>query len=106
LVSEYKNYVFKIVSKHMPRDLIEETAHDVFVGAFQSLRNFGHKSEFKYWLSKIALRTCYDYWRKQYRSPETAISTLSEDHQQWLRQVVDHESFQDFSAKGRREDII
>jgi len=104
LVTGYKNYVFKIVSKHMPPDLIEETAHDVFIAAFQSLKNFRFKSDFKHWLSKIALRTCYDYWRKQYRSPETAISSLSDRHQEWIREVVDHESFQDFSDKGRREE--
>lgn len=104
LVTGYKNYVFKIVSKHMPGDLVEETAHDVFIGAFQSLKSFGYRSDFKHWLSRIALRTCYDYWRKQYRSPETAISSLSERHHRWLREVVDRESFQGFYEKGRREE--
>jgi RNA polymerase sigma-70 factor (ECF subfamily) len=92
LLQRYKNYVFSIVRKHVPYSQVDETAHDVFVRAYQSLRTFKGKSSFKRWLSSIAVRTCCDYWRKRYRSRELPISSLSDDHLDWLEKVMSNQS--------------
>jgi RNA polymerase sigma-70 factor (ECF subfamily) len=92
LLQRYKNYVFSIVWKHVPYSQVDETAHDVFVRAYQSLRTFKGKSSFKRWLSSIAVRTCCDYWRKRYRSRELPISSLSDDHLDWLEKVMSNQS--------------
>jgi len=104
LLLKYQRYVFKIVSKHIPLELIEETAHEVFIRTFRSLNTFGYKSDFKHWLSIIAVRACYDYWRKSYRSREISMTNLLPEHREWLREVMESDSIASFSEKGKRQE--
>jgi RNA polymerase sigma-70 factor (ECF subfamily) len=84
LLIRYKDMVLKIVKKHVPYNDVEETTHNVFLRAYQSLPSFKGKSGFKQWLSSITVRTCYDFWRKTYRSREVPMCVLTEKHQNWL----------------------
>jgi RNA polymerase sigma-70 factor (ECF subfamily) len=88
LLKRHQRQVVKIVKKHVPADQIEETVHDAFVRAYQALPTFKQTSPFEHWLSAIAVRTCYDFWRKRYRSRELPLSALSEKQQQWLEMVM------------------
>jgi RNA polymerase sigma-70 factor (ECF subfamily) len=104
LLTKYKDHVLKIVKKHMPHNEVEEVAQDVFVRVYQSLPSFKAKSSFKHWLSSIAVRTCYDYWRKAYRSQEVPMSSLTEKHQDWLEGVMSDQSDQSFHEKGSQKE--
>ncbi len=104
LLTKYKNYVFKIVNKHIPYDQVEEIAQDVFIRTYQSLPSFKGKSSFKQWLSKITVRTCYDFWRKSYRNRELPISSLSENQQNWLENVISDQSESSFYEYGRQNE--
>ena len=104
LLIRYKDTVLKIVKKHVPYNDIEETTHNVFLRAYQSLPSFKGKSGFKQWLSSIAVRTCYDFWRKMYRSREVPMSILSEKHQNWLEQVITEQSEQAINEKGSQHE--
>jgi len=74
------------VKKHVPEAAIEETAQEAFVRAYQSLPTFKGTGNFSQWLSSIAVRTGYDYWRKAYRSREIPISALTDKHSNgWRR---------------------
>jgi RNA polymerase sigma-70 factor (ECF subfamily) len=88
LLNRYQHYVSKIVTKHVPYAHTEEVVHDVFIRAYTSLPTFKHTSSFKSWLSSVAVRTCYDFWRKRYRSREIPTSSLSQEQQQWLEAAV------------------
>ena len=88
LMNRYRDLVLKIVKKRVPFSSLEETAQDVFIRAYQSLSTFKGKSNFSRWISSIAVKTCYDYWRKAYRSQEVSMSSLSEQHQNWLEEAV------------------
>ena len=90
--------------KHVPYEQIEETAHDVFVRAYRSLPTFKNKSPFKNWLSSIAVRTCYDFWRKQYRSRELPMSSLSEKQQHWLETTISDQSSRSFYEQGVQQE--
>ena len=100
LLKKYKKLVFNIVKKHMPHDLREELVHEVFVRAYQSLPSFKKKSSFKLWLSSIAVRTCYDFWRKRYRERELPMSSLSQRQQDWLETTIEDQSNQSFYEYG------
>jgi RNA polymerase sigma-70 factor (ECF subfamily) len=104
LLKRYQHHVLKIVKKHVPTDQIEETAHDVFVRAYQSLPTFKNTSNFEHWLAAIAVRTCYDFWRKQYRSRELPMSSLSEKQQQWIETVIADQSSQSSYVEGAQQD--
>jgi RNA polymerase sigma-70 factor (ECF subfamily) len=88
LLVKYQKPVFHLVSKHVPQDSVEEIAHEAFVKAYQALPSFKCKSSFKQWLFAIAIRTCYDFWRKAYRTRELPISSLTEKDQRWLEEAL------------------
>lgn len=99
LIERYRSFVFGIVSKHLPSRSVEEIAHDAFVRAFQSLSTFSGTGPFKYWLAKIAVRCCYDYWRDRHRRNEISLSVLGEEHEQWLDSVLAVESREAFERE-------
>ena len=88
LVERYRDHVFRIVTTHVRGDDVESVAHDAFVRAYLSLGTYGRRADFKHWLSRIALRASYDYWRERYRSRETPLASLGEDEAAWLEHVT------------------
>jgi RNA polymerase sigma-70 factor (ECF subfamily) len=88
LLVRYQELVLKIVKKHVPQNDLAETSQEVFIRIFQSLSTFKETGDFKHWLSSIATKTCYDYWRKAYRSKEIPISSITEKHHEWLETVM------------------
>jgi len=88
LLDRYRPTVFGIVSRRVRGADVEEVAQDIFVRAFTSLATYERKGEFAHWLSKIAVRACYDYWRQMYRRPERPMSSLSEDQAEWLARIA------------------
>jgi len=50
------------------RNTLEELAQEVFVQAYFSLPSFRHEGSFAGWLSRIATRVGYRFWKKQARS--------------------------------------
>ena len=95
LVRRYRAHVLKIVTKHVPERDVEETSQEAMVRAYKSLPGYrGEGKGFKAWLSAVTIRTCYDYWRKAYRSKEVPLSALSDDHKRWIEQVAAEKSEQ------------
>ena len=84
LLKRYQTHVLNIVKRHVPPDQIEETAQEVFIRAYQGLPGIQDKNRFKQWVSAVAVRTCYDFWRKRYRSREIPMAELTRDHRQWV----------------------
>jgi len=104
LLIRHKDLVLKIAKKHVPYDDVEETTQEVFVRIYQSLPTYKGKGDFKQWVSSISVRTCYDYWRKAYRSREVPISSLTERHQGWLEQVISEESEHALEEKASQKE--
>ncbi len=104
LLIRYKDTVLKIVKKHVPYNDVEETIQNVFLRTYQSLPSFKGESGFRQWLSSIAVRTCYDFWRKTYRSREVSMSVLTEKHQNWLEEVITEQSEQAINEKGSQNE--
>ena len=104
LLKRYEAHVLRIVKRHIPYNQIEEIAQDVFVRAYQSLSTFKKKSGFKQWLSTITVRTCYDFWRKAYRSRELPMSALTEKHMDWVEQIISHQSNRSFYESGSQKE--
>jgi RNA polymerase sigma-70 factor (ECF subfamily) len=90
----------------VPYNDVEETTHDVFLRAYQSLPSFKGKSGFRQWLSSITVRTCYDFWRKTYRSREVPMAVLTEKHQKWLEEVIAEQSEAAIIEKGSKNEAI
>ncbi len=66
LVEKHKDWVFTIVVKILrSREEAEETAQDVFLKAYKSLKTFQGKSRFSTWLYSIAYNTAITKTRKR-----------------------------------------
>lgn len=103
LVEKYQPHVFRLVRKHAPLPEVEELSQEVFIRAYQGLAGYKGKTPFKGWLSGIAVRTCYDFWRKRYRSPEFAMSSLSDAQQEWLERTLRDDSGEVLAEKASEE---
>jgi len=104
LVRKYRPLVFGIVLKHVPHDRGEEIAQDVFVRAYQALPGYAAKSSFPRWLATLAVRSCYDFWRKHGRNRELPLSSLTQEHQKWLDEVMTPQSQEAFLEHTAREE--
>lgn len=102
LLTRYKNWVFGVVAKHVPYEQVEEIAHEVFIKAYQALGSFRSQGEFRHWLSSIAVRTCYDFWRKRFRDREQPMSTFTGEDQREILEKI--QSLPDLSETDRMEE--
>jgi RNA polymerase sigma-70 factor (ECF subfamily) len=103
-VTRHEVLVLMNVKKHVPPHEVEETVQNVFVRTYRSLPTFKGKSQFSQWLSSIAVRACYDYWRKAYQSQEVPMCALTEKHREWLGTVMSEESEQAVDEEGSQEE--
>jgi len=104
LLLRYEKYVLNIARRHVPSDHVEDTTQDVFIRAYQALPGFKGKGPFQQWLSRIAVRTCYDFWRRRYRLREVAMSDLSQRHQEWLEEVLSKQADNALSGEDVRKE--
>ncbi len=89
LLDKYEKIVSIIVSKRVPEDMVATIVHDVFVRVYKALDKYRNDQHFAGWLSRIAIRTCYDFWRDRKRYESRHVSTeLSDDQQNWLEQAA------------------
>ena len=70
LLNKYEPVVLRILKKRLPFEQVEEVAQVVFIKAYESLPSYRRQSCFKNWLSSIAIRSCYDFWRVRYKKKE------------------------------------
>jgi RNA polymerase sigma-70 factor (ECF subfamily) len=99
ILKRYDAYVFTIVSRHLPREAVEEAAHEIFIRIYKSLPSYRAESPLKFWISKISTRYCYDYWREQYKSKEVPLASLTEEHSQWIESAVSGQSQENFNKE-------
>jgi RNA polymerase sigma-70 factor (ECF subfamily) len=92
LMDRYQDHVSRIVRNHVPWNDAPEVAHNVFVQAYQSLKGFKETGKFKHWLSKIAVRCCYDFWRNHYYRKENLVSSLPDHCRDWIDQLLTDQS--------------
>lgn len=79
LIEQHQKHVSGILWRFSrDRAVHEELVQDVFVEAYMSLRSYREKAPFSHWLSRIATRVGYRYWKQIARRHETESFTLAE----------------------------
>ena len=107
LLMRYREHVGRIVAGHVPREMVAEVAHDVFVRAYTSLSTYSFRTPFSHWLSTIAVRGCYDVWRDASARKEVPLSgssEVAEEQQRWTEHLLATESKERFDAMVRQQD--
>jgi len=68
LIEQHQGYVGRIMWRFTrDRQAHEELVQDVFVEAYMSLGSYRAKAPFAHWLSRIATRVGYRYWKQEAR---------------------------------------
>jgi RNA polymerase sigma-70 factor (ECF subfamily) len=72
LVGRHKRQVFRIAARfsRTPHEL-EELGQEIFLKAYADLGQYRGDAPFSHWLSRIAVRSCYDALRKRRREFDT-----------------------------------
>ncbi len=104
LIELHQDHVARILSAHIPRDSVEEVAHEVFIRCYNSLDGYKPQKAFKAWLATIAIRSCHDFWRKRYRNREVPASEFAEDCQLLLENALASKSRDEFEALARQRE--
>ena len=79
LIKQHQPYVSQILWRFSRDRLVhEELVQDVFVEAYMSLGSYRQKAPFGHWLSRIATRVGYRYWKQMARRGETESFSLAE----------------------------
>lgn len=106
LIDNYRRKIFSIVHKRIPERDHELVAQDIFIKAFRSLSTFNPAKPFENWLASIAVRTCYDYWRSHYRTKQIETVTLGTKHEEWLKEVCNAHSIEQFNSEKEKREIL
>ena len=104
LMNKYQSTVLSILKKRLPLEQIEEVAQIVFIKAYQSLPTYKRESPFKNWLSSIAVRSCYDFWRTRYKKKEISLNSISEGEKEWLDKAILEQSIAVLAKKGQESE--
>ena len=68
LVNRYRRKVFAMSARFArDRDDLDDICQDIFIKVYENLGKFRSDAPFEHWLSRIAVRTCYDALRKRRR---------------------------------------
>ena len=75
LVRRYKSRVFGLSSRFArdPHEL-EDLCQEIFIQAYRKLDAFRGDAPFEHWLTRIAMRKCYDLLRRTRRERQSNIS--------------------------------
>ena len=104
LLEKYQDLVMRIVKKHAPRDQVKDLTQEAFFRTYQSLPTFEGGSSFPHWVSTIAVRTCYDFWRKHGKAREIPLDFLDDGHRAWLEAALFDKASQVFREAGRKRE--
>ena len=102
LMERHKDMVCAIVGRRIPGRDAGEMVQEVFIRAYHSLAGFAGTSPFRNWLSRIAVRTCCDYWRKNEKM-RLQVTAPGEEDQQWLESISSGASQEYFERDSSRK---
>ena len=90
LMDMHRDIVLSIVTNRIPSNDVAEVVHEVFVQAYLSMNSYAGKSALKNWISRIAVRTCYNYWREKYRYQNRHVKIENNgEKSSWLNNIPD-----------------
>jgi len=100
LVERYRRKVFALAARFArDRDELDDICQDIFIKIYENLDKFRRDAPFEHWMSRIAVRTCYDVLRK--RRKEKGNIPLDDIHYQ-----IAADSGEDFMAAEHARTIL
>ena len=109
LVEALYPLVIRIVRSHWPeRSDEEDLAQEIFLKLFSRLDQYEARAgiPLEHWVSRLAVRTCFDALRAKGRRPEVRMGDLSEEQRAWLEFMIAEESAPPNSAAGSVRELV
>ena len=109
LVEALYPLVMRIVRSHWPeRSDEEDLAQEIFLKLFSRLDQYEARAgiPLEHWVSRLAVRTCFDALRAKGRRPEVRMGDLSEEQRAWLEFMIAEESAPPNSAAGSARELV
>jgi RNA polymerase sigma-70 factor (ECF subfamily) len=91
LFNRHRRRVALIASRFFrQREQIEEIIQESFTKAYFALGDFSNQQEasFAAWVARIAYNSCYDELRRSKRRHESAMSDVSDEDTDWLKESL------------------
>ena len=104
LVRRHQDYLFRLLSRHLPVSEVGEAAQETLLDAFEKLSNLREPERFRSWLSAIALRRGADFWRVNARRRERLVDFSSPEELALLGDLLSDESVLSFEAMATRRE--
>jgi RNA polymerase sigma-70 factor (ECF subfamily) len=94
LVSRYKRKVFGLAARFArDADDLDDICQDVFIKVYENLGKYRADAPFEHWLSRVAIRTCYDALRSRKKEkgnvPLESIHYFIEDSSICVKQAAE-----------------
>jgi len=109
LVEALYPLVIRIVRSHCPeRSDEEDLAQEIFLKLFSRLDQYEARAgiPLEHWVSRLAVRTCFDALRAKGRRPEVRMGDLSEEQRAWLEFMTAEESAPSDSAAASALELV
>jgi len=75
IVARYRGRVFSMAARYARNHHeLEDLAQDVFIRVWRGLASWSGRAPFEHWLTRVAVRACFDFLRKHRRRRETEVS--------------------------------
>jgi RNA polymerase sigma-70 factor, ECF subfamily len=89
LVSKYQARVIRLCNSLLSDTfLAEDAAQEIFLKAYQALKNFRQDSSFSTWLYRIAANYCKDLLRKRSREKTQSLEALIEEEGENIKHLL------------------
>jgi RNA polymerase sigma-70 factor (ECF subfamily) len=103
------SHVIKLVSRRIPASDVEMVVQESFVRAYDSLKSYSGRSPFINWMSRIAIRSCCDYWRRNEKHKKLVYALPDKSYQEWLEAVSSSgsvERFEQLAAEHECRELL
>ncbi len=75
IIARHKGRVFGMAAKYARNHHeLEDLAQDIFIRVWRGLTTWSRKAPFEHWLTRVAVRACFDFLRKHRRRRESEVS--------------------------------
>lgn len=103
IVRRYSPRVFRFASRFFrQRELVEEAAQEVFLKAFQQIKNYEGRGSLEGWLTRITTNTCLNLLRSAKRRPEIEVSPMTEEESDWLETQMTESAVEKFHSEEQK----
>jgi RNA polymerase sigma-70 factor (ECF subfamily) len=85
LITKYQGRIFAIARRYTNNESdAQDVAQEIWIKAYSKLSSYRGEAPFEHWLTRLAVRVCYDFLRRTKRALEITFSDIGDGEKDWL----------------------